>query len=165
MNEWTQLTPEEERIILRKGTEPPFSGRFHNHFEEGIYTCRRCNARLFRSTDKFAASCGWPAFDDEIPGAIRRQPDADGRRVEIVCAHCGAHLGHVFEGERLTAKNVRHCVNSLSMDFIPAKKTAGMAQASGEEPLPARSAASGPDQPTRVCSPGCRPEGPRTCAD
>jgi len=123
MTEWNELTAEEERIIVHQGTERPFTGKFNAHFEEGTYVCRRCNAPLYRSADKFRSSCGWPAFDDEISGTVRRTPDPDGRRIEISCAHCGAHLGHVFEGEQLTNKNVRHCVNSLSMDFIPAGET------------------------------------------
>jgi methionine-R-sulfoxide reductase len=114
------LTPREKYIIEAKGTEPPFSGEYDDFYESGTYVCRRCNAELYRSTDKFDAHCGWPAFDDEIPGAVRRLPDPDGYRTEIECTHCGAHLGHVFLGERLTDKNTRHCVNSLSMKFIPA---------------------------------------------
>lgn len=113
------LTPQEASVILYKGTERPFTGRYNNHFEKGIYACRQCGAALFVSDDKFRSGCGWPAFDDAINGAVKRIPDADGRRMEIVCAHCGGHLGHVFEGEQLTPKDTRYCVNSIAMEFVP----------------------------------------------
>lgn len=116
---YNDLTPEEKHIIENKGTEPPFSGEYDDFYQEGTFICRRCNAPLFSSKTKFDAGCGWPAFDENFPNAVKKLPDADGSRVEITCANCNAHLGHVFEGERLTNKNTRHCVNSLSIRFIP----------------------------------------------
>ena len=113
------LTPDEEMVIVRKGTEAPFSGEYDQFWELGTFVCRRCNNPLYRSGDKFDAGCGWPAFDDFLPGAVKHLPDPDGTRTEIECAHCGGHLGDVFNGEKLTKKNARHCVNSLSIKFSP----------------------------------------------
>ncbi|MGE5425727.1 MAG: bifunctional methionine sulfoxide reductase B/A protein [Bacillota bacterium] len=122
---YNRLNEEEDRIISGKGTEKPFSGIYDDFFQEGVYLCRRCNALLYEAKDKFDAGCGWPSFDDEVTGAVRRSPDPDGLRTEISCSSCGAHLGHVFTGEKQTAKDTRHCVNSLSMRFIPWDYKAG----------------------------------------
>ena len=118
---YNQLTAEERHVIEQKGTERPFTGEYDNFYESGMYICRRCNAELYRSDDKFDAHCGWPAFDKEVPGAVKRLADPDGFRVEIECANCGGHLGHVFDGEGFTPTNSRHCVNSLSMRFVRAE--------------------------------------------
>lgn len=122
---WNQLTTEETRIIVHKGTEYPFTGEYNKlpkqddgSYISGTFVCKRCEAPLYRSSDKFDSGCGWPSFDDQIDANVKRVPDADGRRIEIVCANCDGHLGHVFEGERFTKKNTRHCVNSLSIKFV-----------------------------------------------
>jgi len=119
---YNKLTPQQEHVIVDKGTESPFTGEYLNNKQEGTYVCKRCGAGLYKSSDKFDSHCGWPSFDDEIAGMVKRIPDADGTRTEIVCAACDAHLGHVFIGEGFTKKNVRHCVNSVSLSFIPAVK-------------------------------------------
>lgn len=119
---YNPLSKEEERVILYKGTEMPFTGALYHNNQSGTYICRRCNSPLYLSKDKFNSGCGWPSFDDEIEGAVSRHIDGDGQRVELGCKHCSGHLGHVFTGERFTSKNTRHCVNSVSLSFIPSNE-------------------------------------------
>ncbi len=115
---YNKLTPQEEDVIVNKATEAPFTGEYEDHSQKGVYVCRQCNTPLYRSEDKFDARCGWPSFDDEISGSVKRVTDSDGMRIEIICVTCGGHLGHVFGGEGFTKKDTRHCVNSLSLKFL-----------------------------------------------
>lgn len=118
---YNPLSTEERRVIEYKGTERPFTGEYDDFYEDGTYICRKCDAELYRSVDKFDAHCGWPAFDKEVPDAVTHLPDPDGMRIEVECANCGGHLGHVFVGEGFTPTNARHCINSISMKFVPSE--------------------------------------------
>lgn len=144
---YKELTPEEERVIVGKGTEMPYTGKYYDFHEDGTYACKRCGAALYKSADKFDAHCGWPSFDDAAPGAIKEIPDPDGMRTEINCANCGAHLGHVFKGEGFTDKNVRHCVNSISLDFLSAEDEQKAEAADSEMPTEQATMASATMEP------------------
>jgi peptide methionine sulfoxide reductase msrA/msrB len=123
--QFNAFTKQESLVIDNKGTEAPFTGKFTNHYDKGTYICKKCGAALYYSSSKFKSDCGWPSFDDEIKGAVSRFPDPDGSRTEIECTNCGAHLGHVFTGEHYTSKNIRHCVNSISLEFVPSQLEPG----------------------------------------
>lgn len=120
-DKYNTLTPEEKEVLINKKTEAPFTGEYDNFFQDGVYVCRQCNTPLYRSESKFDAHCGWPSFDLAINGNVKRIPDSDGVRTEVICNHCGGHLGHIFEGEGFTPQNTRYCINSMSLKFIPKK--------------------------------------------